>query len=91
MVPARQRFAERDVYCEPSGVDVPGLRALPPSFRQIQIAQLLADGYMLAGAAAYLYITRSTAKRHLEKLGERLGKHGQVSIVVEMMRRGLVK
>jgi DNA-binding NarL/FixJ family response regulator len=65
-------------------------KELPPSFRQIQIAQLLADGYRLADAAAYLYITRNTAKRHLDRLAERLGKRGQIAIVVEMMRRGLV-
>lgn len=68
----------------------PPWQRLEPSPRQIQIAQLLADGYQLGHAAEHLYISRNTAKRHLEQLSARLNKRGQAAVVAELMRRGLV-
>jgi DNA-binding NarL/FixJ family response regulator len=69
----------------------PDQTRLAPSPRQIQVAQLIADGCSLAKAAEAMGVRRTTAKSTLEHLGARLGLHTRAEIVVEMMRRGLVQ
>ena len=64
---------------------------LVPSPRQIQIAQLIADGCSLAEAGEALGIVRSTVQGTLANLAARLGLRTRPEIVVEMMRRGLVR
>ena len=64
---------------------------LAPSPRQVQIAQLIADGCSLANIGQELGVTRYTVKSTLANLGARLGLHTRAEIVVEMMRRGLVR
>ena len=64
---------------------------LAPTPRQIQIAQLIADGCSLADIGQELCVTRYTVKSTLANLGARLGLHTRPEIVVEMMRRGLVR
>lgn len=64
---------------------------LAPTPRQIQIAQLIADGCTLAEVGAELGITRQTVRTSLFNLGARLGLRTRPEIVVEMMRRGLVR
>jgi DNA-binding CsgD family transcriptional regulator len=64
---------------------------LPPSPRQIQVAQLIADGCSLAEAGEALGIARPTVQMTLANLGARLGLRTRPEIVVEMMRRGLVR
>jgi DNA-binding NarL/FixJ family response regulator len=64
---------------------------LSPSPRQIQVAQLIANGCSLAEAGEALGIVRSTVQRTLADLGARLGLRTRPEIVVEMMRRGLVR
>jgi DNA-binding CsgD family transcriptional regulator len=69
----------------------PDQTRLAPSPRQIQVAQLIADGCSLAEAAEAMGIRRTTAKSTLANLAARLGLHARPEIVVEMMRRGLVR
>ena len=64
---------------------------LAPTPRQIQIAQLIADGCSLGDVAQELGVTRYTIKSTVANLGARLGLHTRAEIVVEMMRRGLVR
>jgi DNA-binding CsgD family transcriptional regulator len=64
---------------------------LAPSPRQIQIAQLIADGCTLAEAGAQLGIVRATVQGTLANLGARLGLRTRPEIIIEMMRRGLVR
>jgi DNA-binding CsgD family transcriptional regulator len=64
---------------------------LAPSPRQIQVAQLIADGCSIAEAAEAMGISRPTAKATLAYLGARLGCRTRPEIIVEMMRRGLVR
>jgi DNA-binding NarL/FixJ family response regulator len=69
----------------------PDQTRLAPSPRQIQVAQLIADGCSLAEAGAELGIVRSTVQATLANLGARLGLRTRAEIVVEMMRRGLIR
>jgi DNA-binding CsgD family transcriptional regulator len=64
---------------------------LAPTPRQIQIVQLIADGRSLAEVGAELGIARPTVQGTLANLGARLGLRTRPEIVVEMMRRGLVR
>jgi DNA-binding CsgD family transcriptional regulator len=64
---------------------------LAPSPRQIQVVQLIADGCSLTEAGDALGIVRSTVQGTLANLGARLGLRTRPEIVVEMMRRGLVR
>ena len=64
---------------------------LAPTPRQIQVAQLIADGCSLAEAGKSLGIGRTTVKQTLTDLGARLELHTRPEIVIEMMRRGLVR
>jgi len=66
-------------------------RHLAPTPRQIQVAQLIADGHSLAEAGEALGIVRSTVRRTLADLGARLGLRTRPEVVIEMMRRGLVR
>jgi DNA-binding CsgD family transcriptional regulator len=69
----------------------PDQTRLAPSPRQIQVAQLIADGCSIAEAGEAMGISQLTAKSTLENLAARLGLHTRAEIVVEMMRRGLVE
>lgn len=63
---------------------------LAPTPQQTKLVQLLADGAQLDAACRQLYITRNTGKTHLALLSKRLERHGQIAVVVEMAKRGLI-
>ena len=62
-----------------------------PSERELEVLQGLADGNLLAGAAANLHISRETAKAHMWKVREVLGANSATHAVAIVLRRGLIR
>jgi len=72
----------------------PGIYKLPcwaPTARQIQIVQLIAEGYTNKEIAAQLQISEQTAKNHAHDISIRLDAHGKANVVALCMRMGLIK
>ncbi len=57
---------------------------------ELTLLRLLAAGTHLAAAAASLSISKSTAKRRLAHIAQKLGTSTRVETIVEAVRRGLV-
>lgn len=61
------------------------------SVRENEVLQLLAQGLPIAGLAAKLYISESTAKTHISKLYEKLGASNRAQALMVAVRLGLLK
>ena len=70
---------------------VPEPPALPDlSARELDVLELLAEGYDNTDIAARLYLSPSTVKNHVSKLFEKLGVDNRVQAATFALRNGLV-
>lgn len=67
------------------------MRQRTPTPRQVEIAQLFADGYSLEAAAEHLGISWNTAKTHGQNLLVRLGVHSMGAAIAIGFREGWLK
>jgi DNA-binding NarL/FixJ family response regulator len=58
--------------------------------REREVLNLLAEGLPIAGVAARLYVSESTAKTHISKLYEKLGAANRAQALMTAVRLGIV-
>ena len=92
---ARHAAATPQAFTASELADAMRRRLSPPtgpqlSPRERQVLQLLADGKAVAGIAAELYISASTAKTHVAKLYEKLGASNRAQALMIALRMGLL-
>lgn len=57
--------------------------------RQMEVLELLNEGYRVKQIAAELYCTENNVNKHLQRIYRALGAHGQVAAIVRARRLGL--
>ena len=79
-------------------IDIPALQAeirtrrdaVRPTPRQLECAQLVADGHHDADVAEQLSMSPKTAKTHITTLMRRTGTHTRTAAVVVCLRHGWI-
>jgi len=58
--------------------------------REVEILQLIAEGYSNKGIAKLLYISVKTVETHRTHLMDKLGKHNTVELTKYAIRKGII-
>jgi len=69
---------------------VDGLLGTPLSAREIEVLQLVAEGYSNGEAGRELGLSAFTIKAHLARIGRRLGSGDRAHLVALAMRTGTI-
>jgi DNA-binding NarL/FixJ family response regulator len=68
-----------------------GLQMYPLTHRELEVLQLIVDGYSNAQIAEKLYITVGTVKTHVRNILNKLAADDRTQVAVRALRAGLVK
>jgi two-component system, NarL family, nitrate/nitrite response regulator NarL len=88
--------AAGDVYLSPDAVRylVAGRQRAEPAVdltpRELGVLQCLAEGLSNVAIARKLHLSPNTVGNHLQRLGNKLGAHSKLEMLVIALRRGLV-
>jgi DNA-binding NarL/FixJ family response regulator len=63
----------------------------PPTDRELEVLQLVADGYCNRDVGARLHLSEETIKSHLGNLLEKFGARNRTHAAVIALRRGLIR
>ncbi|HET7668076.1 MAG TPA: response regulator transcription factor, partial [Mycobacterium sp.] len=58
--------------------------------RELEVLQLLAEGFGVADIARQLYFSESTAKTHISKIYEKLGAANRAQAIMRAIKSGLL-
>jgi DNA-binding NarL/FixJ family response regulator len=80
---------------EGSGSEPATLRGVsmlaPPTDRELEVLQLVADGYCNRDVGASLHLSEQTIKSHLRNLLEKFDARNRTHAAVIALRRGLIR
>ena len=75
------------VFARPERMDRPGL---PPTVREVEVLQLVADGLVNREIGERLFLSEETVKSHVRHLLAKLQARSRAHAVAVGLRRGLI-